>query len=114
MAKIYLPNNLSNNACIVLEREGTFRVYESTPNGTQQSVAFTDYYVKNNYITYSGTSTFTQDTTLQCLDHDQFTTDYWYRPDIWQSLICFYIIALVGLYLPFKILSRMLGRWLKI
>lgn len=114
MAKIYLPDTINNNQCVVVQSEGHLRVYSSRPNGTQQNVTYNDYYLRENYLKSSGSTTWNQYTTQNCLDNNQFTTDYWYRPDIWQSLICFYIIALVGIYLPFKIISRIFGRWLKI
>lgn len=113
MAKIYLPVEI-NNQCVEIKENHIFRVYSSAPNGSQQNVNYTDYFIDFNYITNTGTETFTQDTTINCLNNEQFTTDYWYRLDIWQSLLCFLIIGLITLYLPYKIISRMLGRWLKI
>lgn len=115
MAKIYLPQQINSNQCVVVQNEGHLRVYNSRPNGQQQNnVSYTDFYIRDNYLQSSNTTTFNQYTSLNCLDNNQFTTDYWYREDICQSLICFVIIGGIGIYLPFKIISRMFGRWLKI
>lgn len=114
MAKIYLPEEITNNKCVTVQSDGHLRVYDSRPNGYQQIVNYRDYYVRENYLMRSDTTTFSSYTSLNCLDNNQFTQDYWYRPDIYQSLICFIIIALVALYLPYKIISRIFGRWFKI
>lgn len=115
MAKIYLPETINQDQCVVVQSEGHIRVYDSRPNGyTQNNVSYRDYYLRENYLMSSNTTNFNTYTSLNCLDYNQFTNDYWYRPDIWQSLLCFFIIAIVCLYFPYKIISRMLGRWLKI
>lgn len=114
MARIYLPIEINQNQCVTIVSDGHIRVYSTRPNGTQQSVTYTDFYIRENYLQSNGSTNWNQYTTQNCVDHTQFTTDYFDRPDIWQSLICFAIIGLVGFYLPFKILGRMFGRWLKL
>lgn len=114
MAKIYLPENINNNQCVVVQSEGHLRVYDSRPNGTQQNVNYRDYYIRENYLKSTNQTTWNVYTSINCLDSTQFTTDYWYRPDIWQSLICFIIMAYIMIYLPYKIVSRLFGRWLKL
>lgn len=115
MAKLYLPEEINANQCVTVQAEGHIRVYDRRPNGdTINNVTYRDYYIRDNYLISSNTTNFSYYTNLNCLDNNQFTTDYWYRPDIWQSLLCFFIIGMVALYLPYKIISRMLGRWLKI
>lgn len=44
----------------------------------------------------------------------EMTQNVFYRNDIVDILICFFIISLVCFYFPFKIVSRAFGRWLKI
>ena len=115
MASIYLPEQINNNQCVVVQSDGHLRIYDRRPNGQQQSgVTYRDYYIRENYLMSSGSTDFGYYTSLNCLDNTQFTQDPYYRPDIWQSLICMVIIGLIGLYLPFKIISRMFGRWLKL
>lgn len=115
MAKIYLPESINNNQCVVVQGEGHIRVYDRRPNGSQiQGVTYRDYYLRENYLTSNNTTDFSYYTSLNCLDNNQFTNDIWYREDIYQSLICFIIMALIMFYLPFKIISRLFGRWLKL
>lgn len=114
MAKLFLPESVNNNQCAVVQSDGHIRIYDSRPNGTQQYVNYRDYYIRENYLMTSSSTTWSSYTSINCMDSTQFTTDFWYRPDIWQSLICFYIICIVAIYIPFKIISRIFGRWLKI
>lgn len=115
MGKIYLPIEVNSNQCAVVVSDGHVRVYSSKPNGTTQTnVTYTDFYIRENYLQTNGTTNWNQYSTQNCVDHTQFVTDEWFRPDIWQSLLCFFIIAIVCLYLPFKIFSRIFGRWLKL
>lgn len=114
MARIYLPVEVNQNQCAVVVSDGHIRIYSSRPNGQQQNnVTYTDFYIRENYLQTNGSTNWNQYTTQNCVDHTQFSTDYWDRPDIWQSLICFAIIGYVGIVLPFKIISRLFGRWLK-
>lgn len=114
MAKVYLPETINNNQCVVVQTDGRIRVYDSRPNGTQQNVTYRDYYLREDYLMTSSSTTWNAYTSITCMDSSQFTTDQWYRPDIWQTFICTFFIALIGFYLPFKIFARMFGRWLKL
>lgn len=114
MAKMYLPIEVNDTQCITIVSDGHVRIYDKIPNGTSQRANYTDFYIRDNYLSSSGQEDFSQWTTKNCIDYTQFTTDFWYRPDIWQSLICFVIIGGIGIYLPFKIISRLFGRWFKV
>lgn len=115
MAKIYLPIEVNSNQCPVVVSDGHIRVYDRIPNGTDISnVHYYDFYIRENYLERQSTTNFNRYTSLDCLDTTQFVTDFWYRPDIWQSLLCFVIIGGIGFYLPYKIISRLFGRWLKL
>lgn len=115
MAKLYLPISVDNTQCAVVVSDGHIRVYDRIPNGTtQNNVHYYDFYVRENYLQSDNYTNWSSYTTQNCLDYEQFTEDFWYRPDIWQSLICFVIIGGIGIYLPYKIISRLFGRWLKL
>lgn len=95
--------------------DGHVRVYDSIPNGsTQYNVHYYDFYIRDDYIQTEGHTNFNQYTTYDCINSDSFTTDYWYRVDIFQIVTVFLAIAIVGLYFPYKIISRLFGRWLKL
>lgn len=115
MAKLYLPVEVNQNQCAVVVSDGHIRIYSTRPNGqTQNNVSYTDFYIRENYLSSSGSTNWGSYTTQNCLDHTQFTTDKLYRPDIWQSFICYFILFIFCIYIPFRIISRIFGRWLKV
>ena len=95
--------------------DGHIRVYDRIPTGSPiNNVTYYDFYIRDDYIQTTGQTNYTNYTSYNCMDTSNFTTDFWYRLDIDKILLCYIIIALVGLYFPFKIFSRFFGRWLKI
>lgn len=115
MAKIYLPIEVNSNQCPVMVSDGHIRIYDRIPNGTNQNnVHYYDFYLRDNYVQNDGYVDYSYYTNYNCMNTNQFTTDKWYRTDIWQSLLCFVIIGGIGIYLPYKIISRLFGRWLKL
>lgn len=48
------------------------------------------------------------------IPYSQFTDSYWYRIDLYKSLVMYFIIFLFTFYLGYKIISRLFGRWFKI
>lgn len=115
MGKIYLPIEVNSSQCPVVVSDGHIRVYDRVPNGTtQNNVTYTDFYIRENYLETNGSTNWNAYTTQNCVDRTQFSTDIWYRPDIGWSLICFVIIGGIGIYLPYKLISRLFGRWLKL
>ena len=94
---------------------GTLRVYTSRPNGTTiNNVSYTDYFLRDNYISQQGVTNFSPYTSYNCIDSNAFTTEIWYRQDIADILIVTSFFIVLFMILPFKIFSRFFGRWLKI
>lgn len=115
MTKIFLPIDVSDNQCAVMVSDGHIRVYDRVPNGTNiNGVHYYDFYIRDDYIQTEGTTNFSSYTTYNCINSSNFTTDYWYRLDIDKIVTVFLAVAIVGIWLPYKIFSRFLGRWLKI
>lgn len=115
MSKIYLPE-FNNNNCIVVDNlnNGYIRVYETTPT-INSSVNYIDYFIDKDYITRTGTQTFgSYNVNVNCQNVDNFTTDFYYRVDIEKSFIIFVIMFFFIVIIPYKIMSRIFGRWLKI
>ena len=110
--KIYVPNYSSGN-CAYIHSSDVLRVYATVP--TQNStVDYTDYYLKSHYIYNTGRTTFSNYSTLPvCINADNITTDVYYRNDLADIMIVFFIILLVCFYFPYRVLSRLFGRWLK-
>lgn len=110
--KIYVPEFNTNN-CLVIRNGDVIRVYESRPT-TNSDVNYIDYYIGNHYIDISGTQHFATTSSIPtCLNTNRITTNNFYRFDLVDILISFFILAIVCFYFPYKIFSRMFGRWLK-
>lgn len=107
---IYLPS--TNYACYVVQNATTIRAYETMPR-QNSTVNYTDYYYNSHYYFTNGTQTFSQYTTLPTCNGSNFTTNVFYRNDIDQILIIFFILLLVCFYFPYRIISRAFGRWFK-
>lgn len=110
MGKIYLPS--SDYPCFVVQNATTIRAYETTPR-QNTTVNYVDYYYNSHYFFTNGTQTFSQYTTVPTCNGNQLTTNVFYRNDLDQILVIFFIILLVCFYFPYRIISRAFGRWLK-
>ena len=109
--KVYVPEYDSSTNCAYIYNSDIIRVYESTPRNNT-TIAYKDYYIKNDYIYNEGTTTFNQYSTLPtCITSSRITTDVYYRNDIMQILVIFFILAFVCLWCPWKILCRVFRRW---
>lgn len=110
--KIYLPN--TRYACYVVQNEGVIRAYDQTPN-YNTSINYRDYYIDSDYIYRDGVQQFGSYSTLPvCLDSSVITNEIYYRHDIDSILLIFLILFIFVIALPYKIMSRAFGRWLKI
>lgn len=113
MSKVYVPV-YSNSNCAYIYNSDIIRVYDSVPQ-SGRTISYTDYYIKSSYISNTGTTTFSQYSTLPtCINSSNITTDYWYRNDFDSILIILFIILILCFYFPYRIISRLFGRWLKI
>lgn len=104
MSKIYLPINYVNNCNVFYDNY--IRSY--TNNSRTEWV---DIYYKDDYAEKVGYSQYSQN--VVCDNLNTYTTDIMYRYDITNILICFLILSLFLVYLPFKMFGRLFGRWLK-
>lgn len=107
---IYLPS--TNYACYVVQDSNTIRAYESQPRANT-NVNYTDYYINSHYIYKNGTQQFTQYSTIPTCMGATITDNVFYRNDMPQILTMFFILVLVCFYFPYRIISRLFGRWLK-
>ena len=113
MSKIYVPS-YTNNSCVHIVDKDVIRVYESVPtNGSY--VAYTDFFINSHYLSSEDLEYFDSQSSLPtCVNINDLTNDFYYRNDLSDILIIFIIISLVCIYLPYKIFSRLFGRWLKV
>lgn len=107
---IYLPN--TNYSCYYMPNDYTIRSYHSTPRQNSSS-DYTDYFINSHYISRDGTQTWSSYSTLPVCMTDTFTTNVFYRNDIDQILVIFFILLIICFYFPYRIITRAFGRWLK-
>lgn len=112
MGKIFLPVSVNNNNCAYINNNDVIRVYST--RGTNQYVNFTDYYINNHYISNTGVSYIGNNFNYNCMNTNDFTTDYWYRNDLPEILFIFVILFIFIIFIPFKIMIRPFGKWLKL
>ena len=110
MSRVYLPT-FTSNSCIVTLDKDTIRVYDSLPQFDSYE-NYTDYYINSHYLSKTGQEFITN--VPVCEDLSNYTSDYYYRFDF--PLICLttFIFLIVCVYFPFRVVSRMFGRWLKL
>lgn len=108
MDNIYLPiDNVNDFACYSIYDKDTIRAYYTQPR-LESSSNYVDFYINSHYLQKTGIQSWGQwNTSLPtCLSADLITTDYYYRNDFPDILLIFIIFAIVGIYLPFKLISR--------
>lgn len=112
MSYVYVPEYNSNN-CAYIYNSDIIRVYDSTPSHNS-TISYKDYYIKSSYIYNEGSTTFSNYSTLPvCINSNRITTNVMYRNDIDSIMVVFFILLLICFYFPYRIISRMFGRWLK-
>lgn len=113
MSKIYVPS-YTNNSCVHIIDKDTIRVYESVPQNDNYS-NYVDYFINSHYLSYEDSQFFdTNDSIPTCESISNITSEFYYRNDLLDILCCFIILSLFCIYMPYKIISRAFGRWLKL
>lgn len=105
---IYVPD--LNYQCIYVYSEGVLRAYERTPQ-YNQTINYRDYYINSGYIYKDGTTSFGSYSTLPtCLPTNSLTNEVFYRADFDKILVIFMILAIICLYFPLKLFSKLFRR----
>mgnify|MGYP006331623239 FL=1 len=108
MENIYLPIcNVNDFACYSIYDKDTVRAYYTKP-ALDSSSNYVDFFINSHYLQKTGIQSWGQwnSSLPTCLSSDSITTDYYYRNDFPDILLIFIIFAIVGIYLPFKLISR--------
>lgn len=116
MNNIYLPiDNVNDFACYSVLDQDTIRAYRTQPQIDSFS-EYVDFYINSHYLQKTGTQSWGQwsSNLPTCLSTNSITTDVYYRNDFDSILIIFSILFIFIIALPYKIMSRAFGRWLKI
>ena len=107
---IYVPNYTSNN-CVVVRNEQVIRKYETTPT-YNSNINYVDYYIHSDYMESTGTQNFSSYSTLPvCTPSSKVTTDVYYRVDMPQILLMFFVICIFAFYIPLKVFVRLIRRF---
>ena len=97
---------LSNDIITVRTNNNCFQQYNTTYCDCYDIFPHLDYSSTLAYSCNYNPTNYLADTT--------FTSDYWYRVDLSSTLVIFFILFLFIIYFPYKIVSRLFGRWLKV
>lgn len=109
-SKIYVPE-YHNGECAYVLNKDTIRIYETHPSHNS-TIAYRDYFITSSYIGATGTTTFTQYSTLPtCLSNSSITTDYAYRIDFPSIIITAFIICFVAYFFVSKIVRGSFLGW---
>lgn len=99
--------NVSNNYIVVRTNRNCYQNYNTTYCDCYNVYPELDYMVTTDYD-----CNYTQSSAN--IPYTSFTSNTWYRIDMYKSLIMYLIIFLFTFYLGYKVISRLFGRWLKI
>lgn len=104
----YVPND--SFSCYVVQDSNTIRAYHTQPT-RGNTISYTDYYVNSHYMEKEGTQTFNTNATLpNCLPKYNLTTDFYYRNDLSDIMIIFFVFVIFAIYLPIKLFSKLFKR----
>lgn len=99
---IYSPVAIDNNKCFEYQDTVILRVYDTI--NINQVNNYTDYNTGNHYSSKKGSVLLTDSPV--CINHEDLTTDFYYRNDISHILVVFLIICIFVFYIPYKIFLR--------
>lgn len=106
MSKIYVPSNIDINEvnCVYIQNDDS--IYLGLNNNVNYELRYNN--LIGDYITKSVDTLDVSCYSVE-LSHDPF-----YRKDIIDILIGFFILSIICFYFPYKIFTRAFGRWFKI
>lgn len=110
---IYVPD-LNNYDCFVVQNESTIRAYEDIP-APNTTINYRDFFINSSYIYKDGVQTFSNysPNIPICLSKNVLTDNVYYRNDFDSILVIVFILLIICFYFPYRIISRLFGRWLK-
>ena len=108
--KIFLPNTITDNNCVVVRDKDTIRVYETVPQ-YNQTINYTDFYINSHYLSNAGAQQFNQYSTLPtCRPTSEFTDEVFYRNDFDSIMLIFTCLCIFVFLIPTKIFMRLFRR----
>lgn len=111
---IYLPDEVKSSNCAYVYDKDTIRVFTHKPTNTDIDYYYTDYFINSHYISRVGSTRFSgyYNNYPECMNYNNFTTDFYYRNDFASILFIFVIFAFFIIKVPLKIILRLFKRFL--
>lgn len=107
MSTIYLPSEYLNKPCYQVNN-GYIRVFETT-NINQSNIVY-DIYLNQDYQVKRGTASYSNSTL--CDNINTYTDDFYYRVDMPNILLMFFIFCLFCYFVPLQLFRRLFRRLL--
>lgn len=111
----YLPSDyikseykytLSDGVIRVITNKNCYQNYNSTYCDCY------DIYLNNDYLVSNTINCNNNPTNY--ITSENFTSDFYYRKDFDSILVIFLILSIFIIYIPYRVLSRIFGRWLRV
>lgn len=114
MSKTYLPTEFINSNYTYQIDNDSIIINKHTNCTQGMGINYCDcaiVYPNNDYIsTYNYRCI---ENSSYNIDYTSFTDDIYYRLDLWKILVIFVVLFIFIIYIPYRIISRLFGRWLK-
>lgn len=112
----YIPSDYLNNQWSYYYNNNYFIVRTNNNCYTNYNSQYCDCYniFQNNDYLISNAYSCSTPNNQYSINYASLTDNYNYRVDIVNSYVIFLIFFIMAFYLPYKIISRLFGRWLKV
>lgn len=115
MGKTYIPSDLLNSNWSYEFNDYYFTIHTYQNCFNQYNTTYCDCIRLYHSFDYQYSNRFScSNNFTTSISYDNLTSDFWYRVDIDKSLTIFMILAIIIIFIPFKIIGRWFGRWLKV
>lgn len=115
--KTYMPSDLLNSNYHYYISNDYYQVITNNNCYTNYNTTYCDcfnVYFDNDYLVSNSYSCNINSYNNVSISYSNFTSEFWYRLDITQILIIFLILFIFIIKYPYRIFSRLFGRWLKV
>ena len=110
MNYVYVPEYTTGN-CAYIRDADVIRVYDSVPR-QNATISYKDYYIKSGYIYNTGSTTFSNYSTLPtCIVDSRITTEYVYRNDFPVIMLTSLAMCFFGYFLVRTIVRTVFLGW---
>lgn len=99
--------SITNDYIIVRTNQNCYTNYSTTYCDCYNVFYKADYMIGNKYSCSTSSTT-------NSISYTNFTDKYWYRIDMPNILLMTFILLIICFLFPYKIISRIFGRWLKL